>query len=150
MRKSIAAVAAGLTLFSGSVAIAGTAFAQSSTNPKDGSSSQGEHAGHHRRHHRLARAVLRNAADTIGIEPRELVEQLRQGKSIAEVATEHGVDPQTVIDALVAKANERIDQAVANGHLDADRAAQLKEKAPERIAKLVNRTFEGLAHHANH
>jgi hypothetical protein len=54
------------------------------------------------------------------------------------VAGERGVDVQTVIDAMVADATERIDQRVADGDLDADRAASLKEDLPDRITDVVN------------
>jgi hypothetical protein len=39
---------------------------------------------------------------------------------------------------MVAEATQRIDQAVADGDLDADRAAQIKEDLPERLTDLVN------------
>ena len=42
------------------------------------------------------------AAHTLGLEDFELHAALHDGKSIAEVAGEMGVDPQLVIDALVA------------------------------------------------
>jgi hypothetical protein len=43
-----------------------------------------------------------------------------------------------VIDAMVADATERIDQRVADGDLDADRAASLKKGLPDRITDVVN------------
>jgi hypothetical protein len=61
---------------------------------------------HHRRRHAVR--VLRLTAETIGIEPKELREQLRAGKTVADVATANGVEPQAVVDAIVAKATERI------------------------------------------
>ncbi len=133
MRKSIATAAAGLALFTGTLAIAGTAYAQSERAPAP-PAGQGEHLGRRGPAHRLVSAVIKTAADTIGVEPRELLNQLRQGKSIAEVATEH---------AVVAKANERIDQAVADGKLSSERAAQIKEKLSERVTQLVQHTFGG-------
>ncbi|MGE5597716.1 MAG: hypothetical protein ACM3S1_16955 [Hyphomicrobiales bacterium] len=99
-------------------------------------------------HPRLHRWVLRqgrqgltkSAAESIGIEVRELVSELRDGKSIADVATEHGVDVAQVEADMTADANAWVDQAVANGHLDPDRAAEIKERLPERIDRFVNRT----------
>jgi uncharacterized protein (DUF433 family) len=90
-----------------------------------------------RRHAR--RAALGVAAETIGIEPAALREQLRAGKSVAEVAQAEGVDPQQVVDALVTAATERIDAAVAAGKLDADRAATIKDHLDERVTKRVDR-----------
>ena len=91
-----------------------------------------------RRHARRGGAVI--AAKTIGIEPKALAEAVRGGQSIADVATSHDVDPQAVIDAVVAAANKKIDAAVAAGKLDAERAAKAKERTVERVTKLVNAT----------
>ena len=47
-------------------------------------------------------------AATIGIDVDVLAEELRSGATIAEIAEANGVDPQTVIDALVAEYTERV------------------------------------------
>ncbi len=99
--------------------------------------------GRHRRQ-AVRRAALKTAADTIGIDAQQLVSEIRSGKTVAEVAQAHNVDPQKVIDALVSAATKRIDDAVAKGDLDASRAAELKSHLVERITKLVNET----PHHA--
>lgn len=67
--------------------------------------------------------------------PAELFEELRAGKTIAQVAAERGVDLQAVIDAIVAKQTERLDAAVAEGRLT-------QEQADERKAGLVDRVTE--------
>jgi hypothetical protein len=72
------------------------------------------------------------------------VEQLRQelsGRTLAEVARSHNVDPTTVANTLKADANARIDQAVAAGRISNDQAAQAKQRAAERIDQLMNRQF---------
>ncbi len=84
------------------------------------------------------RAAVKLAADTIGISPADLVKQLKDGKTIADVATAHHVDPQAVITALVTAASTKIDAALGAGKITAERAATLKEHAPQRIAHLVN------------
>jgi hypothetical protein len=79
---------------------------------------------------------LDTAANAIGI----TVEQLRQelpGKSLADVARAHNVDAKRVADALNADAAARIDQQVRDGHLPADRAAQMKEQLRSRIDQRV-------------
>jgi ribosomal protein S20 len=85
-------------------------------------------------------AAVKVAADTIGIEPRELVKEVRSGKTVADVARSKGVEPQAVIDAVVAKAQARIDAAVERGRIDADRGAELTKKVTERVTELVNAT----------
>lgn len=71
---------------------------------------------------------LEAAADAIGITAEELSTELKAGTSIAQVAEAHSVDPQTVIDALVAEGKERL--------------AEMEATLPERVTDLVNR--EGL------
>jgi hypothetical protein len=84
------------------------------------------------------RAGLDAAATALGISESDLRGELRDGKTIADVAGEKNVDVQTVIDAMVADATKRIDQRVTDGDLDADRAADLKADLPDRISDLVN------------
>ena len=57
---------------------------------------------------------LEAAAEAIGIEQDALRDALRDGQTIAEVAEANGVDVQVVIDAMVAAAQERIDEAIAD------------------------------------
>jgi hypothetical protein len=80
------------------------------------------------------------AAKTIGIPTDELRADVRGGKSIADVAKDHGVEPQTVIDALVKAANDRLDAAVASGRLSADTAAKIKAHVPDAVSRFVTMT----------
>lgn len=143
MNKLITSAAVGAAILAGSAAVVAVpAYAQSPDQgqqqgsehkPDQGSKNRGKHV-----RHRAIKGAIKTASETIGIDAKELVEQLRAGKSVAEVATEHGVDPQAVVDAIVAKVNAWVDEAVAAGKLDAEKAAQIKEKAPEKVAKMVN------------
>jgi hypothetical protein len=66
------------------------------------------------------------------------VKELRAGKTIAAVATEHGVQPQAVIDALKAAATAKIEAAEAAGKITAERATRLEHRLDTLIPKLVN------------
>jgi uncharacterized protein (DUF433 family) len=90
-----------------------------------------------RRHRRHRAAVI--TAQIIGITPRALVQELRSGKTIAEVATEHGVQPQAVIDALERAATTRIEAAQAAGKITAERAERLKQRVTTVIPRIVER-----------
>lgn len=78
------------------------------------------------------------AAEAIGIERDALAEALRSGETIADVAAANGVDVQTVIDAMVTAANERIDQAVTDGRLTEDEAAEKRAEIDQRVTDAVN------------
>ena len=80
---------------------------------------------------------LSAAATALGITEDELRTKLEAGSSIADVATEQGVDLQTVIDALVADATADIDAKLAAGDIDQTRADALKANLTERITELV-------------
>lgn len=88
-------------------------------------------------HHRLG-AGLEAAADALGLSVEELRTALADGGSIADVAAEQNVDVQTVIDAMVAEATTAIDEKVAAGDLDADRAEEMKANLVERVTAMVN------------
>ena len=81
---------------------------------------------------------LEAAAEAIGISADDLRTELRDGSTIAEVATANDVDVQTVIDAVVAEASANLDEKVADGDLTEDEAAERKADLEERITAMVN------------
>jgi hypothetical protein len=93
---------------------------------------------------RLGQVLMRglhavdDAADFLGMTARELVEALRDGATLAELAEEHGLGAQALIDHLVGLVEEHLDQAVADGRLTEDEAAERVAEATERITALVN------------
>ncbi len=76
--------------------------------------------------------------DLLKLDPQELMTQLRDGSTLAEIATAQGVDPQTVVDALVAEAKTHLDQAVTDGRMDQTEADQKLADATTRITDMVN------------
>jgi polyhydroxyalkanoate synthesis regulator phasin len=81
--------------------------------------------------------MFTDVAKQLGMDPQDLLTELRSGKSIADVATAKGIDPQTIIDGLVGSAGAQIDQAVKDGKLAQDKADAMKAKLPDRIKALV-------------
>lgn len=94
--------------------------------------------GRHGPRARIAGGMLKVAADKIGVSPKDLVQARRNGQSIADVANSKGVNPADVVSAIVTAANQRIDKAVANGHLAQDKADQLKSKVSQLADRFVN------------
>ncbi|MEP6871918.1 MAG: hypothetical protein ABI939_08730 [Anaerolineaceae bacterium] len=90
----------------------------------------------------IGKNALKTVADTLGMEPKALIDQLKTGKTIAEVA---GDKTGAVTQALTTQANAAIDKAVADGRLPADKAAEAKTKAAEHITKFVNEAHRGPA-----
>jgi hypothetical protein len=81
---------------------------------------------------------LEAAAEAIGIEESALAEELKGGRTLAEVAEEYGVDVETVIDAMVADATEHITKDVEEGRLTQEQADELLEGLEEHISGVVD------------
>jgi hypothetical protein len=78
-------------------------------------------------------------AKSIGITTDQLRTELQGGnKSIADVAKAHNVDPQKVINDLVAAAKSKIDDAVKSGKLQQSMADKIESNLTNAITKLVN------------
>ena len=56
-------------------------------------------------------------AEALGLEPADLWDQLRDGKTVAELAEEQGVELSAIVEAVVAAHGDRLAQAVEDGSL---------------------------------
>ncbi len=137
IRKLVAAVTTAGLLVTGT---AGVAYAADSGTDAPATNAPAAHG------RRLIGAAVGVAADAIGIDRADLVKDVRDGKSVADIAKAHNVDPKSVVDALVAAGSKRVDTAVSNDRIDADRAAKIKEKLPQRAEKLVDGQLKGKLH----
>ena len=148
LRTAIVTATTAAVLATSGVALAGATTGSSSppaSNAPVAAASAAGSAMHpllrHRAHLRLRR-LLRGAAGvvttTIGIDRPTLRQELRSGKTIADIANEHNVDPQTVVNALVTAATRRLDAAVAADRITPERASKIEQRLPDRITKLVN------------
>ncbi|HVG96027.1 MAG TPA: hypothetical protein VNK05_03960, partial [Chloroflexota bacterium] len=80
------------------------------------------------------------AAQKLGIG----VDQLRQelaGKTLADVARAHNVDPAVVAQAMKDDANRRIDAAAADGRLRPEQVAPLKERSAQEVDRFLNQAI---------
>jgi hypothetical protein len=99
--------------------------------------------GHDGRNGRgFGRIGLDTAAAAIGVTTDELRQAIAGGQSIADYAKSKNVDPQKVIDALVAEAKTHLDQAVTAGKLTQAEADTALTEATQRITGLVNGTLK--------
>src|SRR5205085_1967092 len=86
----------------------------------------------------LRKQALELAAKAIGISPADRAKELKAGKSVADVAGEHNVPTQTVIDALVQAGDKKIEAAKTAGKITAGEATKLENRLPNLVTKLVN------------
>jgi hypothetical protein len=82
-------------------------------------------------------------AGLLGIDVETLRSELRAGNSLAAIAEANEVDPQTVIDSLVAEASDHVDLMVESERLTAEEAAAIKANLTERITARVNGEHPG-------
>ena len=91
---------------------------------------------------RLGDPLIKVAAAELDMPVRDLLAELQDGKSIADVAKEQGVDPQAIAGAFLAKVSERLNQAVENERLTQERADWMLEQAGEQVTDQLNHTWE--------
>lgn len=87
-------------------------------------------------HRRGGGGHLETVADLLEMDLADLVEALRDGQSIADLA---GIEETaTVIDALVAEATGRLNTAVADESITQDEADEKLAEVTQRITDMVN------------
>ncbi|MFC9776860.1 hypothetical protein [Paenibacillus chitinolyticus] len=114
---------------------AGVPGRQDSHNPKDGSVS--------------GLPILEEAASILGTTVTSLKESLDKGKSLSDVAKDKGISEKELTAKLLAIRDSKIDQAVKEGRLDAERAAALKQKMAEHLKRMLQDKAL-LDHHNRH
>ena len=87
--------------------------------------------------------VLDAAAGYIGVTETALATERHDGRSLAQVATEHGKTSTGLQAALVTAFKANLDQAVAAGRLTAAQAAQVLAMFKANVSTLVDRTATG-------
>lgn len=81
------------------------------------------------------------AATAIGISESDLTTDLNNGQTMADVAKANNVDPQKVIDALVADGKQELAAAVTAGTLTQAQADSMQTDLTQRVTDQVNGTF---------
>jgi outer membrane murein-binding lipoprotein Lpp len=81
------------------------------------------------------------AADYLGMTRAELRGALEDGKTLAQVARDQGKSVDGLVDALVADAGKKLDQAVEDGDLTDAERDEMIAGLRERITDVVNGRF---------
>ena len=121
---------------------------KSDADESDASDENDEGDGCDKRRDKRARGVFKHKdsdgqaekmAELIGIELDALRAELASGKSLAAVAADNGVDPQTLIDAIVTSIEERVTTALESGRIDTAKADEVRSNAEAMAEKIINR-----------
>ena len=106
----------------------------------------GFRGGPHGGHHFGVFADLGVAAKYLGLTDAELRTALEGGKSLADVAKAQNKSVDGLVDALLAAAKTRLDQAVEKGRLTKAQETEMLSGLKERITDLVNGRFPAPPH----
>jgi hypothetical protein len=93
-------------------------------------------------HHGPGR-LLGAAADALGISERRLLTQLRNGRSLADVAEAQGKDLDDVKAAILAAVRQDLDAAVKAGRLTDAQRDRMLQRLEEHVDELAQRSFRG-------
>jgi len=86
-------------------------------------------------------ADLETIADLLGMTADELRDALGEGKSLADIAEAQGVSLDDLQNGILERAKEKLDQAVADGRMDQERADEMLARLQENISDLLTKTF---------
>lgn len=129
MRKTLATIALGAAITGGTIAGAAVVLPTfAGADGGNGAMVAGRHGG--------GEAI----AQVLGLDAEALRTALQSGSTLRAIATQQGVNPQAVVDAIVAEANTRIDQGVADGRITAEKAAELRANATTKANEMLDRT----------
>lgn len=103
----------------------------------DGEERQGRGNGEGRGKGKGCNKNLDAVAEALGMEADDIKAELEAGSTLAEIAEANNVDPETLVDAMVAAATERVEEKVTEGDLTEEEAAEKLAAKADRIEDKV-------------
>jgi len=82
--------------------------------------------------------LFKTAADKLGMSEQDLMTELRDGKSLADVAGEKNVSVDDLKAAILAAAKSDLDQKVTDGDITQDKADQIYSTISDHIDDMIN------------
>ncbi len=80
------------------------------------------------------------AGDYLGLTREELLQRLRSGQSLAQIAKTQGKSVEGLVGAIVEAAKKRLDAAVADGRLTSDQERSMLDRLRAMVEQMVNAT----------
>lgn len=82
--------------------------------------------------------IVSSVAETLDMTPREIVQELEDGQSLAEIGEAKGVSADTLKSTILTAAQDKLDQAVADGKLTQEQADKITARLTDNIDKILN------------
>lgn len=76
----------------------------------------------------------------LGLDQDQLQAGRKAGQTLAETAAAAGISEDSLVDALIAGAQEHLASAADEGQIDDEKLAQIEDHLEDRISNMVNRT----------
>ncbi len=148
-KKKIVAgtMAAGVILGGGWVGVLhNQAYAAESTNTTADAASpnKAEHGKHKGFGHETH--MIKEAATILGVDEKTVIDQLKQGKTLAQISQDKGVSEEVLLQKLTEAENQSIDAAVAAGKITQAQADKHKSGLADRLKKEVESTVKHVHH----
>ena len=80
--------------------------------------------------------------EILDVEKGDIISTFASGGTLADLAEENGSSGEALVNELVAMVGERLDEAVANGVISEERAAEILANAEEKITNFVFSTHQ--------
>jgi hypothetical protein len=88
-------------------------------------------------------SLVAAVADALDTTVEQVVAELADGISVAQLALNHNVQPQAIVDAFLAGRAEALQEAVADGRITQEQADAMLEHMAESIAERINEPWTG-------
>ena len=88
-------------------------------------------------------ALVKTTATESNITQRDLLKETRAGKTLAQIATEHGADPAKIIADVTTVLSNAINVRVKNGKISQDDATKYINALPAMLQQIMNTPFSG-------
>jgi len=82
--------------------------------------------------------IAKEIAAALGISVSDLHAAVKNGQSLIQIAKAHAVDPQEIANIMIAKANARVDKALAHGRIDQAQADKGKAWVVKSVERKMN------------
>jgi len=89
-----------------------------------------------------AAQVMNTVAEELNLEPREIAQQMRDGATLAEVIEANGSSVEDITALIVADAEARLADAVAEGRITQEQADERLAQMTERLPELLENGFD--------
>ncbi|MDF2960812.1 MAG: hypothetical protein K0S39_2547 [Paenibacillus sp.] len=99
--------------------------------------------GHEKRQGFRGGSIIQETAALLGVEPSEITEALKAGKTLLQIAQEKGLSEADYLQKLTDAKNKAIAEAVSSGKLTQEQADKITSGLAERLQKEIERTGMG-------